>query len=138
METKKLPRNFVQGVAAFASPAQCLSEVVQAWTEYLKIAEEEKTKRRGIEAWEKTTIAEIKAKRDLVIDYLEKSFDERSKNFQALFQTVDQAMSSGDNQQLGLALHAIVDLSKSNPFRDLADLPTVKAALNDPDHAWEI
>lgn len=137
MVTKKLSGNFVRGVEAFANPAQCLNEVVQAWTEYLKIAEEEKTKRRDIEAWEKVTLAEIKAKRDFLVGYLEHSFDERTQNFQSLFQTVDQAMLSGDNQQLGLALHTIVELAKSNPFKDLADLSTVKAALDDPDHVWK-
>ena len=68
----------------------------------------------------------------------EHSFDERTKNFHSLFQTADRAMSSGDNQQLGLALHAIVELAKSSPFKDLADLSTVKAALDDPDHVWEL
>ncbi|NMG07486.1 hypothetical protein DP117_11585 [Brasilonema sp. UFV-L1] len=129
--------DFVRGVEAFASPTQYLNEIVQAWTEYLKIAEEEKTKRREIEAWEKITLAEIKAKRDFLVGYLECSFDERAKNFQSLFQAVDQAMSSGDNQQLGLALHAIVELAKSSPFKDLADLSTVKAALDNPDHVWK-
>jgi hypothetical protein len=138
MAIKKLPRDFVRGFEAFTAPAQCLNDVVQAWTEYLKIAEEEKTKRREIEKWEKITLAEIKAKRDLLIGYLERSFDERSKNFQALFQTVDQAMLSGNNQQLGLTLHAIVELAQSSPFRDLAELSAVKVALNDPDHVWEL
>jgi hypothetical protein len=130
--------NFVQGVEAFASPAQCLNDIVQAWTDYMEIAEEEETKRREIKAWERVTLAEIKAKRDFLVDYLEHSFDERTKNFQSLFQTVDRAMSSSDNQQLGLALHAIVELAKSSPFKDLADLSTVKAALDDPDHVWEL
>lgn len=138
MASRKPAVDFVRGVEAFAGPAQCLNEVVQAWTEYLKIAEEEKTKRHDIEAWEKVTLAEIKAKRDFLVGYLEHSFDERAKNFQSLFQTVDQAMSSGDNQQLGLALHAIVELAKSNPFKDLANLSTVEAALADPDHVWEL
>jgi hypothetical protein len=138
MTTKKLPRDFVRGFETFANPAQCLTDVVQAWTEYLKIAEEERTKRREIEKWEKVTLAEIKTRRDLLIGYLEKSFDERSKNFQALFQTVDQAMLSGNNQQLGIALHTIVELAKSSPFKDLTDLSNVKAALDDPDHLWEL
>lgn len=138
MASRKPPVDFVRGVEAFASPVQCLNEVVQAWTEYLKITEEEKSKRRDIVAWEKVTLAEIKAKRDFLVGYLEHSFDERAKNFQSLFQIVDQAMLSGDNQQLGLALHAIVELAKSNPFKDLADLSTVKAALDDPDHVWEL
>ena len=48
MANRKPPENFVRGVEAFTGPTQCLSEVVQAWTEYLKIAEEEPTKRRAI------------------------------------------------------------------------------------------
>jgi hypothetical protein len=42
------------------------------------------------------------------------------------------------NQQLGLALHAVVELAQSSPFKNLADLSTVKAALDDPNHVWEI
>ncbi|BAY18687.1 hypothetical protein NIES2109_52890 [Nostoc sp. HK-01] len=137
MVNKKHPESFVRGAEAFASPAQCLNDVVQAWTEYLIIAEEEKTKRCEIEAWEKVTLAEIKAKRDFLIGYLEHSFDERADNFQSLFQVVDQAISSGNNQQLGLALSAVVELAKSSPFKNLTDLSTVKAALDDPDHVWE-
>lgn len=138
MASRKPPGDFRRGVEAFANPAQCLHEVVQAWTEYLKVSEQNKTERRDIEAWEKVTLAEIRAKRDFLVEYLDRSFDERAKNFQLLFQTADRAMLSGDNQQLGLALHAIVELAKSNPFRDLASLTTVKAALDDPDHVWEL
>lgn len=137
MTSKKHPVNFVNGVECFVNPAQCFNEIVQAWTEYLRIAEEEKTKCLEIKAWEKVTLAEIRAKRDFLINYLEHSFDERAKIFQSLFQVVERAMSSGDNQQLGLALHAIVNLAKSSPFKDLADLSSVKAALDDPDHVWE-
>lgn len=136
MSTTKIPRNFVQSISPLISPAQCVKEVVQSLTDYLKVAEEEKTKRREIGAWEKATIAEIQAKRDFLINYLEKSFDERAENFQVLFNTVDQAMSSGESQQLGVALHAIVVLAQSSPFKELADLPSIKAALEDPDHQW--
>jgi hypothetical protein len=128
----------MRGVEGFVSPAQCLNEVVRAWTEYLKIKEQEKTKRSEIEDWEKLMLAEIKAKRDFLIGYLDSSFDERATNFESLFQTVDRAMSSDDNQQLYLTLHAIVELARSSPFKDLTDLATVKAALDDPDHVWEL
>ncbi|WP_310410036.1 hypothetical protein [Chamaesiphon sp. OTE_8_metabat_110] len=115
-----------------------MNDVVQAWTEYLKITEEEKTKRSEIEAWENITLAEIQAKRDFLINYLDRSFDERAKNFQSLFQKIDRAMSSDDNQQLGLALNAIVDLAKSSPFHDLSNLSIVQAALDDPEYVWEL
>lgn len=137
MANRKSSVDFVNRMGAFANPAQCLNDIVQAWTAYMQVAEEARTERCKIAAWEKTTLAEIHTKQDLLIGYLERSFDERARNFQLLFQAIDHAISSGDNQQLGLMLHAIVELAKSSPFKDLADLSTVKAALNDPNHTWE-
>jgi hypothetical protein len=128
----------MNNLEVFNNPAQCLNEIVQAWTEYQKIVELEKTKRRDIEAWEKVTLAEIKAKRYFLMEYLDRSFDERSKAFKKYFQVIDSALSSGDNQQLALALHAVTELAKTSPFKNLSDLSSVKAALNDPDHVWEL
>jgi hypothetical protein len=138
MASKQHPVNLVRGAAALIAPAQCLNEIVQAWSEYSKIAEEETTKRREIDAQEKITLAEVQSKRDFLVGYLERSFDERANNFQSLFKAVDQAMLSGDNQKLSLVLHSIVELAQSSPFKDLADLSTVKTALADPDHVWEL
>ncbi len=121
------------GVDAFST----LNSIVNALTEYKKIAEEERTKRREISAWEKTAIADIRARRDLLIGYLENSFDERAENFQHLFASIDEVIESGNNEQLAMLLNAVVDIAKANPFNDLADLSTVKAALNDADHTWE-
>jgi hypothetical protein len=137
MTSKKTSVNPAQKVNALVLPAECLSEIVQACSDYLIIAEQEKTKRRAIEAWEKKSLAEIKAKSDFLIGYLERSFDERAKNFQSLFEVVDHAIASDNNQQLSLALNAIVDLAKSSPFKDLADLSTVQKNLENPDHVWE-
>lgn len=124
-------------VDQFTNPTECLQKMVSAYTDYLKIAEEEKTKRRNIEAWEKTTIAQINAQRDLLIGYLDHSFDERAKNFRALFTIVDSAISSGNNEQLALTLNSITELAKSSPFKDLANLNKVRAALDDPNYEWE-
>ncbi|MEL6163299.1 MAG: hypothetical protein AAFR37_05910, partial [Cyanobacteria bacterium J06628_3] len=103
----------------------------------LTIAEQERTKRRDIEAWEKEAITKINAQRDLLITYLERSFDERAENFRALFAVVDNALVSGDNEQLALALNSITEIAKSSPFKDLADLNNVRVALNNPEHVWE-
>jgi hypothetical protein len=119
------------------SVAECFRDVVEAYTEYKIVAEQEHTKRRGIEAWEKATIADIQAKRDALINYLECSFDERAKNFKFLFEKVDEAIAIGDNNQLALAMTSITEIAKSSPFKDLADLTSVRAALDDPDHEWE-
>lgn len=118
------------------NPAECLQQIVSAYTEYKIIAEQEQTKRREIDAWEKTTIAQIKSQRDFLITYLERSFDERAENFRTLFTVVDDAISSGNNAQLAFALNSITEIAKASPFKDLANLASVRAALENPDHEW--
>lgn len=118
------------------NPVESLEQMVSAYTDYFKIAEQEKTKRRDIEAWEKEAVNRINAQRDVVLTYLEHSFDERAENFRALFGVVDNALVSGNNEQLTLALNSITEIAKSNPFKDLANLNSVRAALNDPNHEW--
>lgn len=119
------------------NPAESLQQMVSAYTEYLTIAEQERTKRRDIEAWEKESITRINAQRDLLMTYLERSFDERTENFRALFGVVDNALVSGNNEQLALALNSITEIAKSSPFKELANLNSVRAALNNPNHVWE-
>lgn len=130
----------VHKIAAFTlnnlNPAECLQQMVSACTDYLKIAEQEKTKRCEIDAWEKEAIAKINTQRDLLIAYLDRSFDERAENFRALFNVVDKAMSSNNNEQLALTLNSITEIAKSSPFKELANLTSVRAALDDPDHEW--
>lgn len=118
------------------SVAECFRDVFEAYTEYKIVAEQEQTKRRGIEAWENATIADIQAKRDALINYLEGSFDERAKNFKFLFEKVDEAIAIGDNNQLALAMTSITEIAKSSPFKDLANLTSVRTALDDPDYEW--
>jgi hypothetical protein len=119
------------------NPAECLQQMVSACTDYLKVAEQEQTKRQEIEAWEKTTIARIHSQRDLLMAYLERSFDERAENFHALFGLVERSLAAGNNEQLALVLHSITELAKSSPFKQLASLASVQAALDNPDHEWE-
>lgn len=142
MTAKKVPvevvaQGVIQGAALLTNPAQCFHDIVLAYTEYKIVAEQEQTKRRGIEAWEKAKIAQINAQRDALIKYLDRSFDERADNFRFLFEKVDRAMADGDNNQLSLVLNSITEIAKSSPFKDLADLSSVRAALDDQDHQWE-
>ncbi|PSM45692.1 hypothetical protein C7Y66_28985 [Chroococcidiopsis sp. CCALA 051] len=118
------------------NPLESIQQIVSAYTDYKKIAGQEQTKRREIEAWEKTTIAKINAQREILIGYLNRSFDERAENFRALFNVVDRAIITGNNEQLEVALHLITEIAKSSPFKELANLASVKAALDDPNHKW--
>ncbi|MEG5014490.1 MULTISPECIES: hypothetical protein [unclassified Microcoleus] len=124
-------------MAAFVSGADALQQLIAHYFEYKQIAEQERTKRREIKAWENESLAKIKAQRDLLMEYLDRSFDERSQNFNQLFDVVDRAIASGNNEQLGLALDSITELAKSSPFKELANLSSVQAALADPHHEWK-
>jgi len=124
-------------MGAFVGCADALQPVIAHYLEYNQIAEQERTKRREIKAWEKENLAKIQAQRDLLMEYLDRSFDERAKNFKQLFDVVDRAIASGNNEQLGLALHSITELAKSSPFKELANLSSVQAALADPNHEWK-
>lgn len=118
------------------NPAECLHQMVSAYTEYKIIAQQEQTKRCEIEAWEKETVTKINAQRDLLMAYLDRYADERAENFRALFSVVDNAIVSNNNEQLALALNSITEIAKSSPFKELSNLASVRAALDDPDHEW--
>ncbi|MEM9925434.1 MAG: hypothetical protein AAF915_17050 [Cyanobacteria bacterium P01_D01_bin.50] len=133
MSVKKIKNFALQNI----NPVESVEKMVSAYTEYLTIAELERTKRRDIEAWEKEAITRINAQRDLLMSYLDRSFDERAENFRALFGVVDNALVSGDNEQLAFALNSITEIAKSSPFKEFANLNNVRAALNDPNHVWE-
>ena len=116
---------------------QCLREVCQAYTEYVIVSEEEKTKRRAIEAWEREAISRIEAQRDVMLRYLELSFDERSKQFDTLFELADKAIGDKDSKALSGILESIQEIANSSPFKDLSSVISVQAALDDPEHLWE-
>lgn len=54
----------------------------------------------------------------------------------SLFDVVDRAIAFNNNDQLALALHSITEIAKSSPFKDLANITSERAALNNPDHEW--
>lgn len=119
------------------NPAVCFSQLVDAYSEYQRVVQEERTKRREIAAWEKTALAEIKARRDLMMQFLDMSFNERADCFKEFFALADTAIATGNNEQLSAVLASIIELAKTSPFKDLADLAKVEAALDDPNHNWE-
>ncbi len=119
-------------------PSQTIDEMARAYREYQVVRAQELTKRRQIDADEKVALAEIAARRELFMEYLTRSFDERSTNFGSLFERVDTALEKGDVQALALLTNAIVDLAKSSPFKDLATIEATRQALKNPDHEWDV
>jgi hypothetical protein len=124
--------------SALIEAAKLLAELKASMGDYIRITQEEKTKRAEIKAWENIKIEEIRAKRDLFITYLDKAFTEREKSFDRLFDQADEAMRQGDAQQLGAILSSITELAKTTPFKDLVDYNKTKEIMSDPDHKWNL
>jgi len=97
--------------------------------EVAKFCEVQKTKRVQIRSQAQVAIHQIDAIRDVLKDYLERSFDERRKIFDKEFEVVDKCLANGDTQALAVTLNSITALAQSSPFKALADLGSVRNTL---------
>lgn len=113
------------------------TNVIDRVGEWVQLVQTETTKRADITAWEQTTVEEIRANRDVLITYLDRSFDERAENFRRLFDSLDAAIADRSGK-VSEVLGAITALAMKGPFADLKDVATATRALKDPDHEWEI
>ncbi len=111
------------------------TEIVGAVSELVKVHDQETTKRSFIRANEHVLVTEIRAKSQLFLAYLDRSFDEREQAFQRLFNALDVAMSS-NLADVASILGSITTLAARSPFADLANFDLVKANLDDPNHEW--
>jgi hypothetical protein len=115
-----------------------LNNVVDGTLDYLRLREEEQTKRAKIDAFATVEVARIQQASSLLKQYFEQVFAERSKTIDGLFRHLDDAMTSGDGAASAAAVQGIVELAKSSPLADISDLSQVRKALDDPDHVWEL
>lgn len=121
-----------------AEAAMVLKELVTMAGEVSKFTEVQKTVRKEIESERDKYVAKINAQKEIMLVYLEKSFDERKVNFEKLFSIVDHAIANNNMQQLAVGLDSINNLALSSPFKDLASIESTQKALNDKDHIWDI
>ncbi|MGY1771952.1 hypothetical protein [Blastococcus sp. SYSU D00813] len=115
-----------------------LNGVIDGTLDYLRLREEQQTKRATIDAYATVEVTRIQESSSLLRQYFEQVFAERSKTIDGLFRHLDDAMAGGDGTAVTAALQGIVDLAKSSPLADVGDLSQVRKALDDPDHVWEL
>lgn len=141
--TNDLILNFVKpgkGALQIKTPLAALNilnDIVNASREVAKFTEEQITKRCEIEKEKQIAIAEIQKQRDILLLYLDKTFDERKTQFSKYFDIVDHALQSGNMQELAIGLDQINQLANSSPFKNLADLKNISAALENKNTEWD-
>jgi hypothetical protein len=116
---------------------EVLNNLVSMAGEVQKFTEVQKTKRKQIEADRDIIVEKIKSHKELLLSYLEKSFDERKDNFAKLFSVVDGAIENNNMQQLALGLDSINKLADSSPFKALASIEDTRLALEDKNQEWD-
>lgn len=124
----------IPGAEAFAA----LNNVIEGTREYLRLREEEQTKRAQIEAYKATETARIKAAENILRDYFHQVLAERARTFDELLTRLDHATEAGDGQAASETLRAIVAIAQTSPLADLGDLGKLRQALDDPTHVWEL
>jgi hypothetical protein len=120
-----------------AEAAQVLKRFIEVAGDVAKFTEQQKTIRKDIEAKRDKDIAHIQAQKEIIMKYLDKSFDERKENFSKLFQVIDHAISNNNLQQLAMGLDSINQLAATSPFKALATLESTNEALKDKNHIWD-
>lgn len=103
-----------------AESIEMLKTIIEGAKEYLTIKESEKTKRCELEASMRVNLERIRSQRQCLESYLEKSFGERRKTLDSLFERLDIALSSNDKNDVAIqALSSIEGIVKSSPLEDL-------------------
>lgn len=125
-------------VAQVVNLGQVLSQMVDAADQWIKVVQEESTRRVEIRSWEATERERIVAQRDVLLRGLEVTHDERRENFRRLFDNLDVAMQSNDAAMAASLLDSITELAKSSPFKDLANVEIVVNELKQPDRTWKL
>jgi hypothetical protein len=109
-----------------------LEAIVGAYGDYKKVAGQETTKRKGIDAWRRVNLERIKTQREILLTYLERTFDERRANFEKYFEVMDSAIEAGQVEVVTKTLDSITQLAKTTPFKDIATVEQVRALLDAP------
>lgn len=140
MTAKKNADELVQigGVAGLGIPVGKIIDGIRHVATCLKEIAEQHTEQARIEAEARTEVERIRADRDVLMHYLDRTFDERRKNFGDLFSGLDRALDSNDIQAVSSILDAIVQMADSSPFKALKDIKATQEVLKDKNKEWDL
>ena len=132
------PAMAVGSAVGQADALAALNNVVEAGREYLRLREEETTKRARLDAYQTVETERVRAAERVLTDYFNRVFTERADNFQEMWARLDDAAEKGDDDTVRNMLGGIVQLAQASPLSGLADLPALRAAFDDPNTVWDL
>lgn len=118
---KKAGRKIVAGVPG-ANLIEGLKRIHEAHSDYMKLCQEEKTKRVAIAAQKDVAIERIRAQRDVMKQALSEAFELRKTGLQAQIRAMDKAIDNNDAQALHIIMDSMVKTIQSSPFKSIEDM----------------
>jgi hypothetical protein len=104
--------------ATFITALRNITDVIQ---QYSIVREQEITKRLEIQQQRDIAISKIQAEKEIILTYLQQTFQERREVLHELFQTLDEAVKRGNIEIVDKSLSGIMTTIQSSPFKDFAD-----------------
>lgn len=111
-EMAGLPIHVVEGVTG----------TIGQISEYLRVAEQEKTKRTDILAKRDVALATVRAQRDSFIKLMHYTFQERAAVIQKQFEALDYALANNNAEIVSASLNAMVNVIKASPFKNAQEM----------------
>lgn len=103
------------------TPYGAIKAIVSKGLETVQFCEAQKTEREKIKAHSKEVIAQINAQKEFLMQYLDKTFDDRKLQFDSYFKALDKAIEANNPQMMAMCLQNINNLALSSPFRPLLE-----------------
>lgn len=110
-------------------------EIIKAAVEYMRIHEEESTRREYIRAQSDALVAALNYQRDIILAYFEHRFAERRSALDEFYALLRESVDSGDTARLQVALAGILGIIQDNPLGELAEF---REKWADPNFAIEL
>lgn len=113
-------------------PEQALNTLNNLYNKYVeleKAREEYKTERDRIQADKEKALAQIAAIKDVLMTYLNRSFDERAIMIKQNFEVIDTAIANNNMEALAITVQSVNTLVAQSPFKALVDLAQVRREL---------
>lgn len=122
------------------NPTPGLTEVLEGLktvADCIRDVQKEKTEQARIQMAAHVDVERIRANRDVLLDYLDRSFDERKENFRQLFTRLDTAIATNNTELSGAVLDSVLKLADSSPFKALRDVSATREALSEKGKEWQ-
>ena len=130
--------NTVVGKITSTEAFDSLTEVVSVVRGLIQLHETESTKREQLVTYRETQIARLRLVENTLHRYLDATFAERHETNRRLFDSLDEAVKSGDLAAMQTVVAGIVQVAQVSPLADLGNLAELVKAMDDPGAVFEL